>query len=125
MKSILNKYWISLFTGLIAYFTPLRETFMLVGGLVMFDFATGVAKAIKSHTFRSSKAIQKFWVSFGYFVGIIVAKNLEVYFHQEVFVKPLVMIIAITEIQSLRENIQELTNVDIIKPIANLFNKKQ
>ena len=125
MKSLFHKYWISLFAGLISYFTPLRETFMLVGGLVMFDFITGVGKALKSHTFSSSKAIQKFWVSFGYFVGILVAKNLEVYFNQEVFVKPLVMIIAITEIQSLRENIQQLTKVDIIKPISNLFNKKQ
>lgn len=124
MKSILHKYWISFFAGLIAYFTPLQETFMLVGGLVMFDFLTGVGKAFKTNTFTSAKAIQKFWVSFGYFIGILVSKNLEVYFHQEIFVKPLVTIIAIAEIQSLRENIQALTNVDIIKPIANLFNKK-
>ena len=40
------------------------------------------------------------------------------------FMSFMVMVIAISEVQSLRENIQALTNVDILKPISNLFNKK-
>jgi phage-related holin len=118
------KYWISILAGLVAYFTPLKEVFLLVGCLVIADFFTGITKALKTKTFSSAKAIQKFWVSFGYFVGIIVAKSLENYLHQDILVKPMVMVIAISEVQSLRENIQVLTNVDILKPIANLFNKK-
>lgn len=125
MRTLLyNKYWISILAGLVAYFTPLKEVFMLVGCLVIADFFTGVGKALKSNTFSSAKAIHKFWVSFGYFIGIIVAKNLETYLHQDILVKPIVMVIAISEVQSLRENIQALTNVDILKPISNLFNKK-
>lgn len=125
MRTFMYKYWISILAGLVAYFTPLKEVFLLVGCLVIADFFTGISKALKTKTFSSAKAIQKFWVSFGYFVGIIVAKSLENYLHQDILVKPMVMVIAISEVQSLRENIQVLTNVDILKPIANLFNKKQ
>lgn len=124
MRTFMYKYWISILAGLVAYFTPLKEVFLLVGCLVIADFFTGITKALKTKTFSSAKAIQKFWVSFGYFVGIIVAKSLENYLHQDILVKPMVMVIAISEVQSLRENIQVLTNVDILKPIANLFNKK-
>ena len=124
MNNLFSKYAISIFAGLMAYFTPLKEVFLFVGILVVADFFSGVAKAIKNHEFTSSKCIRKFWVSLGYFIGICVAKSFEVYTHQELIVKPIVMIIAISEVQSLRENILALTKVDILKPITNLFAKK-
>jgi len=125
MNNLFGKYALSIVAGLMAYYTPLKEVFVFVGILVFADFTTGIAKAIKNRNFNSSKCIRKFWVSLGYFVGISVARAFEIYIHQDVIVKPMVAIIAVTEVQSLRENILALTNVDIIKPITNLFIKKQ
>jgi uncharacterized membrane protein HdeD (DUF308 family) len=125
MSNLFGKYALSIVAGLMAYYTPLKEVFVFVGILVFADFITGISKAIKNRNFNSSKCIRKFWVSLGYFVGISVARAFEIYIHQDVIVKPMVAIIAVTEVQSLRENILALTNVDIIKPITNLFIKKQ
>lgn len=123
MNNLFGKYAISICAGLMAYYTPLKEVFLFVGILVISDFFSGVAKAIKNKEFTSAKCIRKFWVSLGYFIGISVARSFEIYTHQDLIVKPVVMIIAITEVQSLRENILALTKVDIIKPITNLFTK--
>jgi uncharacterized membrane protein len=125
MNNLLGKYALSIVAGLMAYYTPLREVFMFVGILVFSDFITGISKAIKNREFTSTKCIRKFWVSLGYFVGISVARAFEIYIGQDVIVKPMVAIISVSEVQSLRENILALTQVDIIKPITNLFTKKQ
>ena len=124
MNNLLGKYALSIVAGLMAYYTPLREVFMFVGILVFADFITGISKAIKNREFTSTKCIRKFWVSLGYFVGISVARAFEIYIGQDVIVKPMVAIISVSEVQSLRENILVLTQVDIIKPITNLFTKK-
>ncbi|NBX26690.1 MAG: hypothetical protein EBR55_00330 [Chitinophagia bacterium] len=125
MNNLLGKYALSIVVGLMAYYTPLREVFVFVGILVFADFITGISKAIKNREFTSTKCIRKFWVSLGYFVGISVARAFEIYIGQDVIVKPMVAIISVSEVQSLRENILALTQVDIIKPITNLFTKKQ
>jgi uncharacterized membrane protein len=125
MNNLLGKYALSIVAGLMAYYTPLREVFVFVGILVFADFITGISKAIKNREFTSTKCIRKFWVSLGYFVGISVARAFEIYIGQDVIVKPMVAIISVSEVQSLRENILALTQVDIIKPITNLFIKKQ
>jgi len=125
MNNLLGKYALSIVAGLMAYYTPLREVFVFVGILVFSDFITGISKAIKNREFTSTKCIRKFWVSLGYFVGISVARAFEIYIGQDVIVKPMVAIISVSEVQSLRENILALTQVDIIKPITNLFTKKQ
>jgi uncharacterized membrane protein len=124
MNNLLGKYALSIVAGLMAYYTPLREVFVFVGILVFSDFITGISKAIKNREFTSTKCIRKFWVSLGYFVGISVARAFEIYIGQDVIVKPMVAIISVSEVQSLRENILALTQVDIIKPITNLFTKK-
>ena len=125
MNNLFGKYALSIVAGLMAYYTPLKEVFVFVGILVFADFITGISKAIKNRNFNSSKCIRKFWVSLGYFVGISVARAFEIYIGQDVIVKPMVAIISVSEVQSLRENILALTQVDILKPITNLFIKKQ
>jgi uncharacterized membrane protein len=125
MNNLFGKYALAIVSGLMAYYTPLREVFVFVGILVISDFVTGISKAIKNKEFTSAKCIRKFWVSLGYFVGISVARAFEIYIGQDVIVKPMVAIISVSEVQSLRENILALTQVDIIKPITNLFIKKQ
>ena len=39
-------------------------------------------------------------------------------------VKALVAIIALSELQSIRENIESITGIDILKNISNVFKKK-
>ena len=108
--------------GLMAFFTPLKDVFLFVGIMVMADWITGIAKGLKTNTFTSAKCIIKLWTSLGYFISIIIAKSIEDYTHLDAIVKAVVGIIAISELQSLRENIQILTKVDILKPIMNIFN---
>jgi hypothetical protein len=122
IKKFFGKYWLSIMAGFMAFFTPLKEVFFFVGIMVMADWITGIAKGLKTNTFTSAKCIIKLWTSLGYFISIIIAKSLENYTHLDAIVKAVVGIIAISELQSLRENIQVLTKVDILKPIMNIFN---
>jgi phage-related holin len=108
-----------------AFLAPLIPTFVFVGFLVMSDFVTGVAKAQKKGNISSAVMIRKFYKSIGYFIGILVAAFCEMYFGDAVpFTKAVVAIIALTELQSLRENIFELSGTDILKPIINILQKK-
>ena len=109
--------------AIITFFSPIVPIFMFVGFLVMCDWITGIMKAKKTKTFTSTHAIRKFWVSSGYFFGILICRMVEMYINQDMLVKPMVAIIAIAEIQSLRENIKELSGLDLLKPISNLFKK--
>lgn len=122
MKKFFAKYWLSIMAGFMAFFTPLKDVFLFVGIMVMADWITGIAKGLKTNTFTSAKCIVKVWTSLGYFISIIIAKSIENYTHLDAIVKAVVGIIAISELQSLRENIQTLTKVDILKPIMNIFN---
>jgi phage-related holin len=122
IRNFFGKYWLSIMAGFMAFFTPLREVFLFVGILVIADWITGIAKGLKTNTFTSAKCIIKLWTSLGYFISIVIAKSIEDYTHLDAIVKAIVGIIAISEIQSLRENIIALTKVDILKPIMNIFN---
>jgi phage-related holin len=122
IRKFFGKYWLSIMAGFMAFFTPLREVFLFVGILVIADWITGIAKGLKSNTFTSAKCIIKLWTSLGYFISIVIAKSIEDYTHLDAIVKAVVGIIAISELQSLRENILVLTKVDILKPIMNIFN---
>jgi len=122
VRKFFGKYWLSIMAGFMAFFTPLKDVFLFVGILVMADWITGIAKGIKSDTFTSAKCVIKLWTSLGYFISIVIAKSIEDYTHLDAIVKAIVGIIAISEIQSLRENIIALTKVDILKPIMNIFN---
>jgi phage-related holin len=122
IRKFFGKYWLSIMAGFMAFFTPLREVFLFVGILVIADWITGIAKGLKSNTFTSAKCIIKLWTSLGYFISIVIAKSIEDYTHLDAIVKAVVGIIAISELQSLRENILLLTKVDILKPIINIFN---
>ena len=52
-----EKYTIYLVTGLIAYLSPILTSLLFVGGLVMFDWITGVIKAHKLGEISSRKMI--------------------------------------------------------------------
>lgn len=111
--------------GILSFVTPIAMDMYLVGILVMTDWFTGLLKGIKTKTFTSQRAIRKYWVSLGYLSALLVARMVEVYFMDAIpIVKPMVAIIAISEIQSLRENIKALTNVDLFHNVAMVFKKK-
>lgn len=126
MKDFTLKYMPYITASLIVYFSPIIGDLIFVGGLVCFDWITGILKGIKNHNFKSEIAIRKFWVSVGYLLGLMVVRSIETYYHleNETIVKPVVAIITVAELQSLRENFKELTGIDILKPVVNLFKKK-
>lgn len=122
MTTYISKYLPYILAGLFAYLAPIKTDLIFVGALCMFDWLTGLLKGIKTHQFKSAVAIRKFWVSAGYLLGLLIGRSVEVYFNNTVpIVKPMVAIIALSEIQSLRENIQMLTGLDILKSITTLF----
>ena len=126
MKEEVSKWAHLSLIGLGAFITPIKMDMYLVGILVMTDWFTGVMKGIKTKEFTSQKAIRKYWVSLGYLCAILVARMVEVYFLEAIpIVKPMVVIIAISEIQSLRENIKVLTGLDLFENVAEIFKRKK
>jgi phage-related holin len=120
-----EKYTIYLVTGLIAYLTPILTSLLLVGGLVMFDWITGVMKAHKLGTLSSRAMIKKFYTGSSYLVAIAAVRLCEVYFGDEIpLVKPVIAMIALSELQSMRENIQAITGIDLLKNLFNVLQRK-
>jgi phage-related holin len=120
-----EKYTIYLITGLIAYLTPILTSLLLVGGLVMFDWITGVMKAHKLGTLSSRAMIKKFYTGSSYLVAIAAVRLCEVYFGDEIpLVKPVIAMIALSELQSMRENIQAITGIDLLKNLFNVLQRK-
>jgi phage-related holin len=120
-----EKYTIYLVTGLVAYLTPILTSLLLVGGLVMFDWITGVIKAHKLGTLSSRAMIKKFYTGSSYLVAIAAVRLCEVYFGDEIpLVKPVIAMIALSELQSMRENIQAITGVDLLKNLFNVLQRK-
>jgi phage-related holin len=120
-----EKYTIYLITGLVAYLTPILTSLLLVGGLVMFDWITGVMKAHKLGTLSSRAMIKKFYTGSSYLAAIAAVRLCEVYFGDEIpLVKPVIAMIALSELQSMRENIQAITGVDLLKNLFNVLQRK-
>jgi hypothetical protein len=120
-----EKYTIYLITGLIAYLTPILTSLLLVGGLVMFDWITGIIKAHKLGTLSSRAMIKKFYTGASYLVAIAAVRLCEVYFGDEIpLVKPVIAMIALSELQSMRENIQAITGIDLLKNLFNVLQRK-
>jgi phage-related holin len=120
-----EKYLVYLTTGLIAYLTPILTSLLLVGGLVMFDWITGVMKAHKLGTLSSRAMIKKFYTGASYLVAIAAVRLCEVYFGDEIpLVKPVIAMIALSELQSMRENIQAITGIDLLKNLFNVLQRK-
>jgi hypothetical protein len=120
-----EKYTIYLITGLIAYLTPILTSLLLVGGLVMFDWITGVMKAHKLGTLSSRAMIKKFYTGASYLVAIAAVRLCEVYFGDEIpLVKPVIAMIALSELQSMRENIEAITGIDLLKNLFNVLQRK-
>lgn len=125
MKEYFIKYAPYIGSAIILYFSPIIGDLIFVGGLVIFDWITGILKGVKTASFKSEIAIRKLWVSVGYFLGILVTRSVELHFglNNGTVVKPIVAIITVAELQSLRENFKELTGIDLLKPVINLFKK--
>jgi phage-related holin len=120
-----EKYTIYLITGLIAYLTPILTSLLLVGGLVMFDWITGVMKAHKLGTLSSRAMIKKFYTASSYLVAIGAVRLCEVYFGDNIpLVKPVIAMIALSELQSMRENIEAITGIDLLKNLFNVLQRK-
>jgi len=120
-----EKYLAYLTTGLIAYLSPILTSLLFVGGLVMFDWITGVIKAHKLGTLSSRAMIKKFYTGSSYLVAIAAVRWCEVYFGDVIpLVKPVIAMIALSELQSMRENIQAITGVDLLKNLFNVLQRK-
>jgi len=120
-----EKYLVYLTTGLIAYLTPILTSLLLVGGLVMFEWITGIIKSHKLGTLSSRGMVKKFYTASSYLVAIAAVRLCEVYFGDQIpLVKPLIAIIALSELQSMRENIESITGVDLLKNLFGFLQRK-
>jgi hypothetical protein len=119
------KYAPYILAGVLSYISPIVPALIFVGMLVMADWITGMIKGHRTKTFKSRKVIQKFYSGCAYIICILVVRMAEVYFGEEIpFVKPVVAIIALAELQSLRENIQSITGIDILKHFTSVIMRK-
>jgi hypothetical protein len=120
-----EKYLAYLIAGLIAYLSPIITSLLLVGGLVMFDWITGIIKSHKLGILSSRAMIKKFYTASSYLVAIAAVRLCEVYFGNEIpLVKPVIAMIALSELQSMRENIEAITGIDLLKNLFNVLQRK-
>lgn len=125
MAAWINKYALLILTGIVTFIAPIQETLFFVGMISVADFVTGLMKAQKANNVSSRKMINKLYAVTGYFIGICIAHSLEGYFGDAIpMVKAVVAIIALTEIQSVRENIKEITGTDILSPLTKILQRK-
>lgn len=120
-----EKYATIAITGIIAYFTPIITSLLFVGALVMFDWLTGVLKGLKNNELTSRKMIKKFYTGASYLISIAVVRLIEVYFGGEIpMVKPLMAVITLSEIKSMKENIEAITGVDLFANLLSVLQRK-
>lgn len=124
---MLEKYLPLIIAGIVAYLSPIYTSLLFVGSLVMFDWITGMIKGSKQGKFNSRSMIKKFYTGSAYLVALMMVRACELYFADESnipLVKPLVAIIALSELQSMRENIEAITGTDILKGLFNFLQRK-
>ena len=121
-----EKYLPLLIAGIVAYLSPIFTSLIFVGCLVMFDWITGMIKGSKLGTFNSRAMIKKFYTGSSYLIAIATVRLCEVYFGDDIpLVKPLVAIISLSELQSMRENIEAITGIDVLKHAFNVLQRKK
>jgi phage-related holin len=120
------KYSLLLLASALTFISPLNATLFFVGLISFIDLATGILGAkSKGQAITSRKLIRKFYIAISYFFGILIAHIMEKYFGDAVpMTKAVVAIIAVTEIQSVRENITAISGVDILKPLERILKQK-
>jgi len=113
--------------SLIIIFQPIIGSILFILFLVMTDFLLGSIAALKNKKFKSEKSIRKLYVLVAYMTAIIIARVFEHYFSvgELLFVKAVTVIIAASEIQSVREKIQMITGVDVFKHLVRFMQKKE
>lgn len=122
-----EKYLPFAIAAIVAYLAPIYTSLLFVGGLVMADWLTGMIKGAKQKKFNSRSMIKKFYTGSAYLIVLVLVRGCEVYFASESsvpLVKPLVAIIALSELQSMRENVQAITGVDILSHLFNFLQRK-
>lgn len=125
---MIEKYTPLIVAGIFTYLTPIYTSLFFVGGLVMADWITGMIKGAKANNFNSRTMIKKFYTGSAYLVGLMLVRACEMYFADESnipLVKPLVAIIALTELQSMRENMQAITGVDVLSNLFGFLQRKK
>lgn len=126
MATWANKYLFLVIMGVVTFLAPIQGSLLFVGLISIADFITGIMKAQKAGNVSSRKMINKAYAAAGYFIAILVAHGVEVYVGDVVpIVKAVVSIIALTEIQSVRENIKEMTGTDVLSPLIKMLQRKE
>jgi phage-related holin len=115
-----------LVAGVTAFFSPIAGSLAFVGFLAGADFITGIIKARKAGNITSKRMIDKVYSSLGYFIAITIAHVVETHIGNDIvpMVKAVIAVIGVTELQSLRENIKEITGVDLLNTVTTVVKKK-
>lgn len=125
-KLLSSKYGGLALAAVLTYLAPLQSTLFVVGAISVIDFITGIMSAnTKGELITSNKMIRKFYAVLSYFLAILISHVIGGYYGDADFmVKAVVAIIAVSELQSVRENIKGVTNLDILKPLINMLERK-
>lgn len=120
-----------IFTAFISFMSliaPLLIPFLLICIFDLIDFVTGVRASKKEgQKFTMSMAMDKTINKLtGQFAALIVAFILQKIFLNDLPVmKAIELAIVLTQVQSIRENVQTLLNFDILKDTYNLLKRKK
>ena len=125
-KLLSSKYGGLALAAVLTYLTPLQSTLFLIVAISLIDFISGIMSAkTKNEVITSNKMIRKFYAVLSYFLAILISHVIGGdYGDADFMVKAVVAIIAVSELQSVRENIKGVTNLDILKPLINMLERK-
>lgn len=116
------------FATLVAYFIPLKDTYILMLLVVLFDFVTGIAASNKKKIPRSSSRLKNSVVKcFCYFGAVFIFWQFEVRLGLEGMIgsyKIIAGFIAIVEIISILENMAVITGKPIFLKLVKLIRGK-
>lgn len=127
MKQFLESFFGLIATYLIAFLSPIGAWLILVGGIVMADFITGILKAHKNGVEINSgtmfRTIPKFIV---YGISVLIAHGLSIMFFPTFQAVQLISgFIVFIELKSIDENIHAITGQSLFKQLIDKLNPKK
>lgn len=121
------KTFAGVMTTAVGFLLPIRDFLILIGCLVTADFITGIMAArTKREPIASAKLSRTVSKLIAYGIAILVARGVRVVFVPHIEVAYFVAaFVAITEVQSVYENIGTITGTDIWTALKDKFKLKK
>ena len=132
----MKSFFLNLLAGLALFFAPITGLIVVVGLVIMFDTFTGIYKSVKLKgwcSIRSRKLSQIISKLVLYELSVLVLFPIDKFLLNEFFLsfvsinffatKLVCIFLIVVEITSIKENIEEALNIDILKAVKRFLSR--